>query len=257
MGLGDKLANAWYIFTTSLSFIGRDKSLLIVPILMILSAVGIFAAFLLAFLMQEPARMTLFAIIVLFFIGMQFWMTFLSSAQAWMVYEVAQGRDTTLWSGLKRAFVNILDIVLFSIVVMLIKVLTGKLRQKGGAGRLAGGFLDMITGIAGKLVLPAMIVTDRSFFAAIKQLKDALPLIPEIAAFEIGIQPITGLVTFIGIIFSVLLGLAFGVLTGVAFLFLIILVVIIFSTLINQIYYTLLYLTLIEGKKVPGLKLTR
>ena len=256
MAFFDKLANAWYIFTTSLSFIGRDKSLLAVPFLLIFSAVAFCLMFFLVLFIPK-AGVAFYANLVIFMFVMYFWSTFLGAAQSWMVHEVAQNKDATLLSGLGMAMKNILDILAFAFVMLLIKILLGSLRKKGAAANMAAGFLDLVTGIAGKLVLPAMIVTERNFVQAVKQLGEAIKNIPEIAAFEIGIRPLTSLAVLASIGISVRFGLGMGLLTGITIFFILFLAIIVFSILINQIYYTLLYLTLIEKKKVPGLKLTR
>src|SRR3972149_4498522 len=127
----DKLVNAWKIFKTSIAFIGRDKSLLAVPILLILSTIGFFALFLISFLTGSSGSLAIFANIIIFMFIIYFWSTFLGAAQAWMVYEVAQGKDATLFSGIGRALKNILDILACLFVLLLIKIVVGSLRGKG------------------------------------------------------------------------------------------------------------------------------
>ncbi len=267
MGFFDRLANAWYIFTKSLSFIGRDKSLLVIPFLLIFSVIIFcilfFFLFPISFLLASKTgvainvSISIIANFLIFILFIYVWTTFLGAAQSWMVHEVAQGKNTKVLSGLKRAIKNILDILLFSLVELLITILISSLRRKGGLLRAAGGFIGLITGIAGKLVLPAMIVTERNFIESVKQLGKAIKIIPEIATFEIGIRPLTSLITWISLGIAFLFGFAFGFPTGIIIFIILISIVIMFSILINQIYYTLLYLTMIEKKKVPGLKLSR
>src|SRR3989344_6613366 len=200
MGFFDRLANAWNIFVTSLLFILKDKSLLIIPFLLIFSVV--FFCILFVWLIYSPSILSfvlLFNAIIFIFI-MYLWTTFLSAAQSWMVHEVAQDKDATLISGFKRSIKNIFDIILFAIVKLLIGLVVGSLRRKyGRVGHTAGGFIELITGIAGKLVIPAMIITERSFIESVKQLGQAIKVIPEIATFEIGIRPLTGLLTGISL----------------------------------------------------------
>jgi len=256
MGFLDKLSNAWYIFKTSLSFIKKDKSLLSIPIILILSSIFFFILFIL--ILFKPIISTIFIFnFIIFLFLMYIWTTFLGSAQAWMVHEVALGKDTTLASGIKRAFKNIPDILLFALATLIISIIVGSLRKRGTLGNLAGDFISLVTGIAGKLVLPAMIITERNFIESIKQLGQAIKAIPEIAVFEIGIRPLTTLLIFISIGLSFLFGISLSPIIGIILFLILFLIIIIFSILINQIYYTLLYLTLIEKKKVPGLKLKR
>ena len=194
---------------------------------------------------------------IIFLFLIYIWTTFLGSAQSWMVHEVAQGKDTTFASGIKRALKEIPDILLFALATLIISIIVGSLRKRGTLGNLAGNFISLVTGIAGKLVLPAMIITERNFIDSIKQLGQAIKAIPEIAVFEIGIRPLTSLLMFISIGLAFLFGISLSPIIGVILFLILFIVIIIFSILINQIYYTLLYLTLIEKKKIPGLKLKR
>ena len=260
-----KLGNAWEIFKASFSFIGKDKSLLAVPLLLTFTSALFCVLFFLALEVGDPqVAFAFYANVIIFLFVMHIWTTFLGAAQSWMVHEVAQGKDTTLLSGLKRALKNIGDVLLFALVMLLISLLVamlrGKRRELGPIGHAASGLawlIEMVAGIAGKLVLPAMIITDRNFIQSVKQLQEAIKRIPEIATFEIGIRPLTSLATMLSLGIAVLFGMAFGLFVGIILFALLAIAIHIFSTLINQIYYTLLYLTLIEGKKVPGLKLKK
>lgn len=209
------------------------------------------AVFALAFF-SFPDAVYLVAILASF-LG-YFWFTFLGAALAWMVYEVAQGKDTTVASGFKRAAHNLGDILAFAAVVMFIRAVSNWLRQKGMAGQMAGGTLETLAGIAGRLVLPAMIVTERSFGEAVKQLRDSVKAIPEIAAYEIGIRPLVGLAVFIGIGVTAVLAMVmpiFALFFALAYLLLLIMA----SIYVNNTYYTLLYLTVIEKKKLKEFRL--
>lgn len=252
----NRLANAWKIFTLSFSFIGRDKSLMIVPVLMLIS--GIFFCILAAILYPIASAMpeTYFYIsAILFLLAAQIWSTFLAAMQSWMVHEVAQEKDTTLASGFKRAMHNIGDIVAYSITFLVISILSRALRKKGRAGEFAAGFIDLIAGIVGKLVLPAMIITDRNFTESVKQLKDSLHAIPEIATYEIGIRPLTTLAVFFGVLITIAFAVSLGITAAIIFALSFVILLILLTLFINNTYYTLLYLTLIEKKHVKGLHL--
>lgn len=250
----DKLKNAWKIFKTSFSFIGKDKSLLIIPFIMLFSGI-LFCVGLFLIFFGGGGRAGLYLSYILLMFFSYLWFTFLGAAQAWMVYEVAKGKDATLASGLKRAFHNFFDIVAFAFTSLAIAIISGYLRGKGRMGEVAGGFINKLAGIAGKLVLPAMIITERNFGDAVKQLSKSLQALPEIAAYEIGIGPLTFLSFWLGLGVAILFGLVFGFFTGIIVFALIALALIILSILVNQIYYTLVYLTLMEKKKFRGLDL--
>ena len=52
-------------------------------------------------------------------------------------------------------------------------------------------------------------------------------------------------------------GLAFGTVVGIVLFVLLLVAMSLLSILVEQIYYTLLYLTLIEKKKVKGLAIVK
>ncbi len=256
MGFIDRLHNAWKIFKTSFAFVGRDKSLMIIPIIMVLSCFLLIIPFFIIFVGSAIVFRYAFAGVLLCLLLANFWNTFLMSAQSWMVHEVAQGKDTTVMSGIKRALHNVGDIFVYSVVFMIVGILLSMIRQKGGfIGRMIADLLGVFAGIIGKLILPAMIITERSFGDAVKQLKHAKKAIPEIATFEIGIRPIVSLTTFFTFIFAVILFLLFGPIPAIIFFVLYLIVLSMVSLFINNTYYTLLYLTLIEKKHVKGLHL--
>jgi len=256
MGFIDRLSNAWEIFKTSFEFIGRDKSLLIMPIVMFFGGIVYCASILLLFPLQNIINekywiAILFAVILVAeIVGV-----FLASIHSWMVHEVAQGKDATVFSGFKRAMHNFLDILAYAIVFLIISIFLGALRRRGPVGAIAAGFFGLMAGIVGKLVLPAMIVTERNFGEAIKQLKHSTKAIPEIAAFEVGIRPLAGLVSVLSFLIALFLGSAINIFVGVGFFFVCIILIILVTLFINNTYYTLLYLSLIEKKHIKGLKL--
>ncbi len=257
MGFIDRLHNAWKIFKISFEFIGRDKSLMIVPVLMLVSGIlfCVLAAILYPFAAVMPE--SYFYVSVLIFVLLaQIWSTFLAAMQSWMVHEVAQGKDTTVASGFKRALRNFKDIIAFAVVFVIVSILISILRKRGGKiGQFAAGWLDTLAGIVGKLILPAMIVTERNFGDAVKQLKHSVKAIPEIATFEIGIRPLTTLAVFLGILVGALFFFSFGPIFTIIYAIVFIIALVLLTLFINNTYYTLLYLTLIEKKHVKGLHL--
>lgn len=253
--VADRIRNAWNIFTTSFAFIQRDKSLVIVPVLMLISALFLCTIGIIVLLLISPLqRGYQIVITILYVLFAQTWLTFLGSMQSWMVHETAQHKDATLASGFRRAAKNWKDIIAYAVVFLIISTIIGAIRRRGQAGRIAGGFLDAFAGIIGKLVLPAMIVSERNFGEAITQLKEAKQAIPEILSYEIGIRPLIFLAVIASAIIAYLLGQA-SVTMAVVFAIVMIVFLILAVTFVNNTYYTLLYLTLIEKKHVRGLHL--
>ncbi len=260
MGFFDRLHNAWKIFKLSFEFIGRDKSLMIVPVLMLLSGILLCAIGIVLFVISAPAfailpRSYFYISCILFLLVAQTWSTFLGAMQSWMVHEVAQGKDTTVASGFKRALHNIKDVLAYAFVFLVVSILISAIRRRGRIGQFAAGWLSTFAGVIGKLILPAMIVTERSFGEAVAQLKHSTRAIPEIATFEIGIRPLTTLAVFLGILVGALFFFSFGLMFTIIYAIIFIIALILLTLFINNTYYTLLYLTLIEKKHVKGLHL--
>jgi hypothetical protein len=178
-----------------------------------------------------------------------------------MVYEVAKGKNTTLYSGLVRALKNTKDIVFFSIASFVVSIIIGIIRgkkDKGITSAVRGAAADIVsfaTGIAKKLVLPAMIVTDKNFWESVKNLKTSIKATPEILIYEIGIKPIITTITFIFFILCGILVWVGFLWTGITVFVIAIVFIGLLSSLINQIYYTLIYLVLIEKKKIKGINI--
>jgi len=253
-----RLKNAWEIFKTSLEFVLRDKSLLAVPALMVVSGFALCVIFLLMlpWMLISPGRFPL--IILGFVILTQFIMNFLGAMQCWMVHEVARGKDTTIASGFLRSLKETPDIIVYSIVFLVLSCIPRK--KNGGMGALVynifAEILSVFITIAGKLILPAMVITERTFWQSAKQLKQAMKAWPEILIFEVGVRPLMGMLFGIGFIITLFTFFISPIIAIVFFVFLI-LVEILLSVFINNTYYTLLYISLIEKKKVKGLKLPR
>ncbi len=268
------IKNAWRIFVTCLIFIRRDKSLLIVPVLegiaSVLFVLGIWQ-FLIkpfmeggkftAFVAGSPVNIyiLIFGLLIIYYIII----TFLNAAHCWMVYEVAQEKDATLLSGLRRAAKNAKDILLFSIALVVVKVIIGAIHGQQGERRgfgigvarsWLGELMDMATNLAAKLVVPAMIVTEKDFIQSVKQLRKALPRLTEIVVGA-GLGPLMMLVYVLIVIAVILLSSAmptfFPIFVAGGIIFAIILGVM--KGAVEKTYYTLLYLTLIEKKKIKGL----
>ncbi len=257
MSVGGRLANAWNIFIYSFRLLGKDKSLIAIPVIMLFSSVivviGLFVGIVGAAAVIGGSNILWYAVFIL---GIYIWITFLSAAQSWMVYEVAKGKDTTVGSGFKRAGKEFFDILLFSLAFLALFFLRAFLRGRGKLGDMGASFIGLISGIAGKLVLPAMIVTEKHFGEAVMDLGRAAKSWPEIATYEIGIRPLKSLAVFIGVLLTILLFLV-NPLTGIIFLLLFVVSYILVVKYVEVTYYTLVYVTLVEKKKIKDFVVAR
>lgn len=276
MAIFDRLGNAWQLFKLSLDFVRRDKSLLAVPILLPIVNLILFATFavvivlgLLAGVVTSERYLVLAIIGVVYLFISLFINTFLGAAHSWMVFEVAKGKDATLGSGMRRAGHEWFDIAKFAAVMTLIKIIASLIRgqRKQGfdigyqARNAAASALEGITGIIGKLVLPAMIITDKTFGESVKELRQSLKTWPEILAFELGIGPIVGIVFLLALVAILVVSFALSgisflgaIIFGVLAFVLLIIALNVLSTLVNMTYYTLLYLALVEKKRIKDAK---
>ena len=255
MGFFDRISNSWNIFKISFDFLKRDKSLMIVPVigaLVIIAVLILFFFFALPFVQYGGGWL----FVILFLLIVNIIAVFFAAIQSWMVYEVAVGKDATLSSGAKRAFNNLFDIVLFVIASLVVGSVLRAVREKGGVfGEIASGVVGVFVGIAQKLIVPAMIIGERNFWESVKYLGKAVKALPEIAVYEIGMGPLFFAAFLLNIAIAFLVAMIFGFLTGVIMFVVILVLMIYLYSLIDQIYYTLLYIAVLEKKKVKGLKL--
>ncbi len=272
----DRLANSWNLLKLSFQFLNKDKSLLAVPIILPFLNIITFGILILIILSTvsiipektEDAYGAIigYSLLALFFFVMSFVNTFFGAAHSWMVYEVVKGKNTTLKDGLKRAFANLWDVFLFALAMMIIKILSAALRGQKKEGFDAGyylrsfiaGWIETISTILGKLVLPAMIITEKSFTESVADLKHSVKKWPEILTFELGVNTVMSFITSL-IIFPliVLAILTLPSILGFIFVSLIVLTLIassILNSFLNATYYTLLYIALVQGKKIKGSK---
>lgn len=258
MGVFDRISNAIEIFLECLKFIWRDKSLLIVPILMIIFNSIFLLIFFSFFIIKSKVIVLIISFSLIYAILIYFINSFFSAIQSWMVYEVAQNKDATFVSGLKRALKEIPDIIAYSITAIIISMIVSNIKGKAGTiGEVAGSFISFITSIAGKLVMPAMIITERNFVESIKQLRKAVKRWPEILLFEIGIGPLNWIIIIINLVIFIPLAVFISPIVGITTFLIIFVIQIIFSLVINQVYYSILYIALIERKKVSGIDIKK
>lgn len=263
MGFFERLTNAWKIFKLTFALMGKDKSLVIAPVIMVLGLfvvilliLPLFGISLLAVSVLEMKSYYPYLFLLLFAFIFYFWTTFWAAVQSWMVHEVLQGKDTTLASGFARALRNFFDILAFCIVMAIANLLLSKLKGKGRAGAITGGFLETLVGIAGQLVIPAMIVTKRNFKDSVKQLKESVRALPEIATYEIGTVPIVMLFMLLIVASGLLTFFLYGVNAALFVGVLLLCTAMVILSYVNITYYTIVYLSLIEKKRIPGLKIT-
>ncbi|MBI4139618.1 hypothetical protein HY483_01510 [Candidatus Woesearchaeota archaeon] len=269
-----RLKNSLELLKLSFHFLGKDKSLLIVPIMLPALNILTFIVLILAGLgflsktseqfMGVYGTIVIFTFLAVFFFVMSLVNTFFGAVHSWMVFEVVKGEDTTFKNGLRRASQNIKDIIFFSLSMMAIRLVTFYMRGRKKEGLDIGfyirstfaGWIDTLATILGKLVLPAMIITEMSFTEAVADLKRASKTWPEILTFEIGVQPIVNMITTIITIPLILLTIiSFPSIISWIFITLIIMTILTGSVLksfLNATYYALLYIALIEGKKMKN-----
>jgi hypothetical protein len=271
MGFFDRLKNAWSIFILSWKYAGKDKSLLAIPIwlvalniVFVLALIGVLLGAGL-FVPDRAIGLSMYLIFALYLFCSLFVNVFLGAAQCWMVYEVTLGKDTTVWSGLKRAWKNLADIIWFSIVMFILKILTSK---RGGRGigsvltTIFGGLIETLVRLAGKLVLPAMIVTERTFKEAVLDLQRSSKVWPEMLAFEAGAGPLFSFVGFFGfliilfvffLLYATGISLMLSIFIAVGLLVMQTALLSIARNFVDSTFHTLLYLALVEKKKIPEL----
>lgn len=274
MAFGDNLRQAWQLTKDSFALIGRDKSLLLPPILMLITNIALTViliyAFVSAFFTGAPnpfGFIYFWALLILFAILTAFLNAFWSAALAWMVSQVARGEDATLFSGIWRALKNIFDVILYAIVSFLIAGAANSLRQQRRnifSTFIAGMFAEIVKeawDIAGHLTLPAMIVKDQNFFSALKEVKNVVKHLPEALvggfAFDFIAKGLGAFVFFIGAVVGILsfplIGL-WAIAVGMLVWFGLGALISIARNLTKVTYFTLLYLWMTDTKFKKGKK---
>lgn len=176
------------------------------------------------------------------------------------------GRMDNAWAIVRRDFFDILTLAAASTAVNLLKSLTRRRNQRGGANILAGlarsavGLLEVLWTEAAYLILPAMVIDDLN-------LKDGVTRVWEITKNNflligistVGVRAVTGLIGFLlgltgavigfGIGYGVIaafgsgaLGLGIGIGLGVMIFFVFVLVASVISSYTGIAYHTCLYI---------------
>lgn len=183
MGFEQTLKNSWKLVKGSLKLIWENPTLLIFPLLSILSFVIFFGIILyinfgsLVLATENVAGMFLLAGIFLLIFAAPFFGTFFAVALSYETGEVLKGRKPSVRRGIQHAIKNLKEIVLWAFTLFLIQIIAGILRSQarkyGSAGRVMGNtVIDILLagwGFATAFVIPIMAFEDTNPFDSIKK----------------------------------------------------------------------------------------
>ena len=185
MTLMQRLANSWKLIKGSFQLIVEHPKLFIFPVLGILSFVGFLIVLILllspllligAATEANIGGLFFVAILMLLFFG-PFFGTFFAVGLSHEVGQVLSGKNVSIRRGIKHAFHNLGEVILWSLTLFLVNLIAAALRSQarklGVAGRIVGDTLvDVLMagwGFVTAFVIPIMVFEDTNPFHSIKR----------------------------------------------------------------------------------------
>jgi hypothetical protein len=268
MTIGDNFSQAWMLTKDAFGLIKTDKSLVWPPLLMLCFQLILpIAILLIAFTAMNGKAVTgvLAVLLIIIYIFMSFFVNaFFGAVLSWMVYQTKSTGSTTLFSGIWRATKNLFDVIIFGIVSFLIAqaVSAMKRRRRGVFGLIIGGLFAGIAkeawDLVGNLTLPSMIITENSFFQAIKESQHAIKYLPESLVGIFVFDMIAGYLYFLSFLGGLVIGLIvylisqnilLTILLGIAVMLIIVSFIGIVKYYVKASYFTLLYMQIQASMK--------
>jgi hypothetical protein len=271
MSLIDNFRNAWKIIKDAFSLLGKDKDLLVPLVVVLLINLGLFALAVVFFILASPfGTIGLYIIAFVFLLLTLFVSTFFSAALTWMVYEVYNGKDTHFGKGMRIAFKNIFDIILYTIVTFLISLVVGALRSKDDnqnfivilLKNIFASIIEKAWDILRHFILPSMILSENSFGQAFKEIPKLKNNIPETLVGGFAFDLILGPIHFIEFLICFVIGFLIslisvfgGIAVGVGLFVLLLILTNMVYQYVKVSYFTILYIELKKKLKEPLLRI--
>jgi len=264
MSIFEKLKESIDFTKESIELAKKDKSLLVTPIASLITvplvAVVFFLIFFFVFEYDFFSHIYLFLFFILLFFTLSFISTFLGAAHSWMTYEVYSKGETTFLRGIKKAFKEIVDVLLFSFASFFIYSFGSFLsRRKGYGGRFVGSVAaDVVEAgweVVGKFIIPAMIVKEQTFFQALRDVKLLVKNMPQSLVGAFAFDYIANILEYFVVVLSFTIGFfAFSIsknifssaIIGGTLFVLFSILIIIFKIFIKNTYFTVMYLKIKE-----------
>lgn len=173
-----RIRAGWLLFKETWRFMMLDKELLWVPVLSLIAnifffgalvAAGIFIALGSATEIPDDSPIWTGLLFVTYVVG-AFILAFSQAAIAHIVYVRAHGGNATLGEGLRRAAAHALSLFIWSLITSTVGIILQLLSERS---RLLGRIVVVALGAAWNVltyfVVPAMVISNQSAFAAIPQ----------------------------------------------------------------------------------------
>lgn len=252
-----KLLNAVDLMKEAFSLIKKDKSLLIPPVISLLVIaltipLSVIFIVLPSIALVGTGQIVTYIVFGLILFIIYFEATFFNAALTWMAFEVKQGKDTTFLIGLQKSFREAPDIFLLTLTSIFFTIAAAKIRGKDkpvlreyAANTVQAGW-DVLAG----LLLPAMILTDNSFFTAWKEIEEYKTVIPQIlvGSFGLGLAYRISVYFLFGTFFFLTFFLNNPAIVMAVSLILFGLLMV-YGKMMRTIYFTLLYIQVKELSK--------
>lgn len=173
-----RMKAGWLLFKETWRFMMLDKELLWVPVLSLIVNVFFFGALIAAIMLvatgsatevPEDSPVWLILLFITYVVG-AFILAFSQAIISHIVYVRAKGGNATLGQGFKRAAAHSLSLFVWSLITSTVGIILRMLSERSELlGRVVAVVFGAAWGILTYFVVPAMVISNQSAFAAIPE----------------------------------------------------------------------------------------
>lgn len=179
---------------------------------------------------------------------------FFSAALSWMVLQIVQGKKPSLGAGLGRAVKKTGSLLIYAGVSLVVMLLANQLRKDNDRDNfivaiIKGFFADLIEkawDIASHLLLPAIVLTNRNFYGAVKELPAMMKNLPAVLVGGFAFDFIVGWIYLLELLIAFILFMIIpgtvGLIVALSVFFILWIATYIFYVFVKSVYFTMLYI---------------
>ncbi|MFO7711460.1 MAG: DUF6159 family protein [Candidatus Woesearchaeota archaeon] len=265
-------SRSWYITKLSFRVIGKDKEMLLFPLLggifsILFLLAMVFPTIIFSFTQGDALQIFDYVIMFLTYLGLAFIATFFNTCVVYTTKKRFEGGDATFKESLRFGISRIHLIFAWSlvsaIVGVLLRVLENIASRMGGAGKIIFSILISLLGAAWSIitifVVPAMVYKEVTPFAAIKESINTLKKTwgeSLIRYYGLGLVQMLFIVLGVLVGIGLTIGLAItgivGIIAGILITVIYIIAVVLIFNVANQVFNTALYYYATTGKVPQG-----
>jgi hypothetical protein len=169
------LSRSWQLIVETWRVLGKDKELLVFPVVSGIAVIVIIASFILPLLFSGLLGsafgiVTWFLLIFTFYFLTTFVVLFFNTALIAAAHIRLSGGDPTVRDGLSHAGRHLWGIAAWALISATVGLVLSSIRNRGGmAGSLASGILGVAWSLLTFFVIPVMIFEEKGVIDAIKE----------------------------------------------------------------------------------------